>query len=730
MSKSIVQAIEQYESLAETHGELSRERSLALDYYLGNPLGNEVEGRSQVVSRDVWDTLEWIKPQLADIFCGGDDVINFTPQGPEDVKAAEQETEYVNHTITQKNPWFEIWYAWMHDALLQKVGYVKPYWDESEDVTEEQYKGLTEDELVLLLQDEEVEVSEGEQTAEGFNVKLKKTKRYGCAKMVNVAPENVRVDANAANLSLQDPRCNFAEHFEKKTISQLRMDGFDVPDDISDSGTVANGWEDDRRDDAGNIDPDSSEATDPSMRKVTVRECWIRHDDDEDGKAELLHIIIVGTTVLLKEPAPAIQLVALCPTPLPHQHAGLSVADAVKDLQLIKTALLRGGLDNQYLANNGRHAVDATTVNLDDMLVSRPGGIVRVQGDPRAAIVPLNHSTTGDQAVGMMEYIDRVAQKRTGVNEQSQGLDPNVLQTATHSAQIATAAMQRIKFIARIFAETGVKSLFQLVHMLTLTHSRKAEMIRLRNQWVPVDPRQWKKRADMQISVGLGAGDKMQQLVFLEKLLEKQVMAVQVGLSSPPKVYNALKRYTQAAGFKDATEFWDDPTTTPPKPPQTPPEVQAEQAKGQVLMALEDKKAQTAIQVEQQRGQIKLQELQASLQLQASNDDRDAQREQMRAVMDAQLEQEKQRLTVWMEQAQMNLDKYKTDQDNQVKLMIAGLQAKQKAEEGQRDRTHDVHMDARQSHHQAQMTERQHMHSLEEQETAAVLNKHAEKRNG
>jgi hypothetical protein len=290
--------------------------------------------------------------------------------------------------------------------------------------------------------------------------------------------------------------------------------------------------------------------------------------------------------------------------------------------------------------------------------------------------------------------------------------------------------MQRIKFIARIFAETGVKSLFQLVHQLTLTHSRQAEMIRLRNQWIPVDPRQWKKRADMQISVGLGAGDKMQQIVFLEKLLEKQVMAVQVGLSSPPKVYNALKRYTQAAGFKDATEFWDDPATTPPKPPQVPPEVQAEQAKGQILMALEDKKAQTTVAVEQQRGQIKLQELQASLQLQASNDDRDAQREQMRAVMDAQLEQEKQRLTVWMEQAQMNLDKYKTDQDNNVKLMIAGLQARQQAEEGQRDRTHDVHMDARQSHHEAQQSERQHMHSLEEQEVAAIAAKHAEKRNG
>lgn len=692
MSESIVSAVEQYESLAETHGTLSDERAKALDHYLGNPLGNEVDGRSQVVSRDVWDTVEWIKPQIADIFCGGDDVINFTPRGPEDVQAAEQETEFVNYVITQKNNWFETWYGWSHDALLQKVGYVKAYWDDSEDRTKETYKGLTDDEATLLLQDQEIEPVSAERSELGWDITVERVKKYGCVKLVNVAPENVFVDANARNLNIQDPSCNFSEHRERKTLSQLRLEGFDVDDDISDGGSDTNTYEDSRRNGGITRDDEGQEA-DPSMRKVLVRECWIRYDEDGDGKAELRHVVLVGTTVLLNEESDHTLLVALCPTPLPHQHTGLSVADAVSDLQLIKTALFRGSLDNLYLANNGRYAIDQNTVNLDDMLVSRPGGVVRTNGAPGQSIFPLTHPTRGDIAVPMMEYIDRIGQKRTGVNEQSQGLDPNVLQTATHSAQIATAAMQRIKFIARIFAETGVKSLFQIVHALTLKHSRQVEMMRLRNQWIPVDPRQWVKRADMQISVGLGAGDKTQQIVFLEGVLQKQVMALQAGLTSPPKIYNALKRLTQAGGFKDPNEFWDDPSTQPPRPPAgPPPELLKEQAKAQGQLQLEQMKGQTTMQVEAQRAQLKQQELQANLQLQASNDARDSEREMMRAQMDAQLEQQRLMLDRWITQANNALEKYKSDQDAQVKLLIAGIQQRAQAEEGHFDRANALEL--------------------------------------
>lgn len=687
MNETLLAAIERFESTSQTDGTLAEDRVKALDYYLGNPLGNEIDGRSQVVSRDVWDTVEWIKPQIADIFCSGDEVVVFSPTGPEDVKAAEQETEFINYIITQKNDWFTTWYNWSHDALLQKTGYVLAYWDEGEDRQKEKYKGLTDDEFALLLSDPsavpvEHEALTDEMGMPTHDVTIERVKRYGCVKIANIAPENVLVSQNSRNLNLQSRELDFLEYWQYKTLSQLREDGFDVEDDLTDAGDSNGDWEDALRDDKNPFRNDQGEESSPATRRVKVRNVWIRYDDDDDGRAELRRVVVVGTTILENEECDLVTLCALCPCPLPHQHTGLSLADAVSDLQIIKTALLRGGLDNQYLANNGRYAIDSNTVNMDDMLVSRPGGMVRTNGSPIQSIMPLTHTATGEAAVGMMEYIDRTMQKRTGVNEQSQGLDPNSLQNKTlGAAQIyQTAAQQRIKFIARIFAETGVKSLFQVVHALTLKHSRQQEMMRLRNEWIPVDPRLWASRADMQISVALGAGDKPQQIMFLEGVLQKQVLAAQNGLSDPTKIYNTLKRLTQTAGFKDPDEFWTDPSTQPPKPPATPPEVLQEQAKAQAQMQIEQGKAQTTIQVEEIRGQLKLQELRANLELQASNDARDAERAMMQEQMKAEIERQRLALEEWKTQLQAQLDKYTTDSNNTVKLQIAGLQAQNATE--------------------------------------------------
>lgn len=687
--ETLIASIERHERSAEQFGSLGEDRTKALDFYLGNPFGNEVEGRSQVVSRDVWDTIEWLKPQIADIFCGGDEVVVFSPRNAEDVKAAEQETEFVNYIITQRNPWFNVWYDWSHDALLQKVGYVKACWDEGEDKTKEKYKDLTIEELQLLLQDKEMRLVEYESEEGAHTVTLEKVKYYGCVKLHNIAPENVLVGSNARGISLQDQRVDFVEHREFKTLSQLRDEDFDVEDDLNDSGSSSADWEENLRDNNNPLRNLESDESSPAMRRVRVRECWIRYDDDDDGRAELLHVVIVGTTILLQEEADMIPIVAMCPTPLPHQHNGLSVADSVMDLQLIKTALLRGGLDNQYLANNGRNAVDEDNVNLDDLLVSRPGGIVRTKGPPQNSIMPLVHSTSAQTTIPMLEYVDKVKAQRTGVNEQSQGLDSNTINKNTPyatTAALMSAAQQRIRFIARIFAETGVKSLFQVVHAISLHNTRQEELVRLRNQWIPIDPRQWTKRTDMQISVGLGAGDKPQQIAFLKDTLQIQGMAVQQGLSNPAQMYNTLKRLTQAAGFKDPNEFWTDPSQGPQQPKGPPPEVMAEQMKVQGQMQIEQFKAQQAQQqkqidaqvtmgIEKLKAELKQQEMQSSLALQASNDQRDAQRETMRAQYEAQIELQKIEQDKWNKQLAAEMEKYKADLQSATQLQIAQMNA-------------------------------------------------------
>jgi hypothetical protein len=691
---TLIAAIEQHESQAELHGALSEERTQALDYYRGEPMGNEVPGRSAVISRDVFDTVEWIKPDLAEIFCGGDEVVSFSPKSEEDVQGAEQETDYTNHVISQRNPWFMVFYNWSHDALLQKVGYVKAYWDDQEDVTKERYEDKSEEEYRKLQMDEELEELDCEEKVLGFDpvgqyvVKtytctFKRVKNVDVTRIENVPPENVRVAQKCRTLSLQDHRMPFVAHVEKKTISELRTEGFDVADDISDGGSSPGEWEGHKRDAYQSFMEANGDSPDPSMREVTVRECWIRHDHDGDGIAELRHVIVVGREILLNEETDIVNLVALCPNPQPHQHHGYSLADAVMDLQQIKTALWRNALDNQYLANNGRYGVDADNVNLDDMLDSRPGGIVRTKGDPRMAMMPLTHPTTGDIAIPMLEYTDRIGMKRTGVNEQTQGLDSNTINKNTPyatTAALMSAAQKRVRFIARIFAESGVKDLFLLVHAITLKHARKSDIVRLRNKFVPVDPRQWVKRSDMTVSVGLGTGDKPQQIAFLEKVFTIQGAVGPHGLASPQKVYNTLSKLTRAAGFKDPSEFWDDPSQTPPKPQGPPPEVLKEQVKGEVQMALADKKLQSEAAQAQLDAQVQRQNKQDELQVQAQNDQRDAQRQMLEAQLQQRAQVEEQRFQLMLQTMEQQQERWAAQLEASVKLQIAQMQDQRASE--------------------------------------------------
>jgi hypothetical protein len=217
--------------------------------------------------------------------------------------------------------------------------------------------------------------------------------------------------------------------------------------------------------------------------------------------------------------------------------------------------------------------------------------------------MPLSHPPLPASSFGMVEYMDSMKEKRTGITAYNQGLDSNSLnKTATGVAQIMNASQQRIELVARTFAETGVKELFKLVHYLVRTTLTKPDIIRLRNKWVEVDPREWKARKDLSISVGLGAGNKDQQLTHLMSILNMQKEAIQIGLTSPEKIFNALAKLTQNAGFKNPEEFWTNPANNPQQQDQPEKPSEAEiMIQGQ--LQIEQQKAQAQLQQEQVRSQ-------------------------------------------------------------------------------------------------------------------------------
>jgi hypothetical protein len=664
-NEEILYKIEQEENTAYgvNDSELSDQRARAIDFYLGEPFGNEIDGRSQVVSYDVQDTIESALPQLLKVFVAGDQVVEFSPKNAEDVDAANQETDYINHIVMEKNGGFEIFYVWFKDALLSKNGYVKVYYEEEVETEEEEYQGITDAQLQMLASDENVEVAEIESMPDPsvnmdevmqmaamqgqdpsmipqpmiHNVKLKITRKEGQIKICNVAPEDMLVSVDTVGTNLQDSR--FVQHRTYMSRSDVATQFGLLKNEAQElQSDTAQGW-----DEESNARDIYSEEYDRAVEldEVLVKDTYI----NIDGKR--MRYVVVGNDIIYDEECEMVPFACITPMIMPHRHIGRSYADLTMDIQLIKSTLIRGQLDNMYLANNGRYAI-SDRVNLDDMLTSRPGGVVRVQGEPGTAIMPLQHAPFPASSFTMVEYMDSMKEKRTGVTAYNQGLDSNSLnKTASGVSQIMSAAQQRLELVARTFAETGVKDLFLLVHRLVRMNYTKPDIIRLRNQWVEVDPREWKNRKDLTISVGLGAGNKDQQLMHLTTILQMQREAIQIGITSPEKIYNALAKLTQNAGFKNPEEFWTNPANNPEL---TEPQPDPNQAIIQGQMQIEQMKAQADMQLQQQKAQAQLQQ------------------EQIRSQNDITIEREK-------INAQMELERYKAQLRAETDLAIAQIKA-------------------------------------------------------
>ena len=678
--------------------ELSDQRAQAIKYYLGEPFGNEVEGRSQVVSYDVQDTVESSLPQLIKIFTSGDQVVRFDPKGPEDEQAAQQETDYINHLVMEKNNGFEVMYCWFKDALISKNAYIKVYAEEEYEEEEESYQGLTDAQLQMLVQDDEVEVVEHSQYPDQIameqlqqamqaqqqgqqvqlpqqqpmlhDVKIKTVETKKCIKIKNVAPESLMVSVDTAGLRLNDSR--FVQHRESCTIDELKAQGFKVPDGVSSMEDDEWGLESNARD----LYSEEFDKATNEEGMVLVKDTYIKVD------GERWRYVIVGSHVLLKEKAEIVPFACITPMIMPHRHIGRSYSDLTMDIQLIKSALIRGQLDNMYLSNNGRYAI-SDRVNLEDMLVSRPGGVVRVQGEPGNAILPLQHTPFPPTSFTMVEYMDTMKEKRTGVTAYNQGLDADSLnKTATGINAIMQAAAARLELVARVFAETGVKDLFLMVHRLVRTTYSKKEIFRLRGKWVEVDPRGWKNRSDMTINVGLGTGNKDAQLMHIQTILGAQQQAMPPGVATPQNVYNALIKLTQNAGFRHPEEFWTDPEGKEMPSPTPDPKI----AITEMQLKADAQKFQAQTQVERERfeaeAKLDQQKFIAETTIEQQKAQQQAQQEEMRSRNDLIIEREKL-------QMQAELEKYKADlkaeTDIKIAVMNAEIAEREAAREAERD---------------------------------------------
>ena len=626
-------------------------RATSIDYYQGKPFGNEETGRSQVISLDVHDTIADILPSLMRIFFSSENVVEFVPFGREDIKLAEQATDYINRIVLQQdNDGFPIFYNAFKDALLCKNGILKYYWDTTYHAEYYEYSRLSDTELAVLEADEEVEVTEvvsypdpsyptpqatieiapeemtdmmspieeqtdinvgpensleedmsPEQMVEQLlpqeaeqvvpelmqqsmmipqlhDVKVSRKKEHGCVKIESVPPEEFLIDRNAT--SMED--AYVVAHRRYLTVSDLVEMGYDY-DEVQKYATAYESQLDDNAEyQARNTYSDSgiNPVEDEANLKVQYVEAYMKIDMTGDGIAELRRICCLGDNHEIKHnyKCDQIPFVSFCPDPEPHTFFGLSIADITEDIQKVKSMVMRSMLDSLALSVHPRVAVVEGQANIEDVMNTEVGGIIRQRN--AGAVQPFNMPFVGKDCFPMLNYLDEVKENRTGISKASMGLDPDALQSATASAVQATVqgGQQHIELIARIFAETGMKPLFKGIYELLARHQDKERTVRLRNEWIPIDPRVWQTGMDCVVNVGLGNGSSQERMQYLGQIASKQEQILQtLGASNPlveiPQYRNTMAKMVELAGFKDPSMFFKE------VPEMTPQQRQAMQQK-------------------------------------------------------------------------------------------------------------------------------------------------------
>jgi hypothetical protein len=606
--------------------DLSPSRAQATAYYRGDPFGNEEEGNSRVVATEVRDTVNAMLPSIMRVFFSSERVVEFMPRGPEDVKASEQASDYANYVLNQDNPGFMVLYGTFKDSLVRKCGIVKTWWAKNTTVRTEKYTGLDEGTVMMIQQEpgavvtvitqyDDPDVLEPQLTMDPmtgqpvmlpipqlFDVEVKRTIEEGKICIEGVPPEEFLIDRNARDLD----SAAFVGHRKMATVAELLEMGYDEDLIMENISTTDFEYNDEylRRRPTTTTIGSINESHNPAMQRALYVEGYMRVDYDGDGIPELRKVCCLGEgyTIVNNEPADMTGFSDFPCDPEPHTSPleANSIFDFTKDLQEIKSDILRNTLDSLAQSIHPRTAVVEGQVNMDDVLNNETGAIIRMRAP--GMVMPLAQPFVGQAAFPMLEYMDSIKEERTGMSRASMGLNADALQSTTKAAVSATvsANQMRIELTTRILAE-GMKKLFKVILQLSVKHQDKPRMVRLRNDWVQVDPRSWDATMDVAINVGMGTGDTEQKMQMLGMISGKQEQALmQMGpmnpLVTPGQYANTLRKMVELAGFKDASQFFNaipadyqpPQATEPPKPS---PEEMLAQVQVQSIQADIQKKA-------------------------------------------------------------------------------------------------------------------------------------------
>lgn len=621
----------------EVDEKITTDRETALNYYKGEmPDVVSLDNRSKAVSSDVADAVETALPDLIEIFTGGDDVLAFLPTKEEDQEAAEQETDYLRHVIMQENAGFLLLYTLIKDALLSKIGVASWWWEPKKTVSETRYEGKNAVEMQLAAQGGELKDQvedpprapmEGQAPAMptySFTLVSKKDESRLC--IMAIPPDDFSVARDTVILGKDT---TYAVMRSRPRAQELIAEGV-AAEKVSKLSTYegkTNSQTDKARDTVDETEKQTETALD-TMRQVEVETHFIRllGKDQKNMETWRVRTDAAEGVLLDKVKVSGLNFAAITPFPQTHRFYGRSMADLLLEIQRITTALTRALLDSAYFALNQRMIVaddGANSFTMDDLLRPEPGLPIRVK--KQGAVAPVQGSGLGFEPYQALEYFATVKEGRTGVVRNAQGLNPDTLHDTKGGAlALMAAAQRRIRLIARIFAETGIKDLYLGVHATIRENCTSERIVKLRGKWVPVDPSKWGERNAMTVEVGLGASGKDHDLLMADRMagiMDKLVIGqggAPVGpIVYPENVYNLASDIYAKLGAKKVERYLADPSKPPPenapqppKPPPTKEEMQHQRETQKNMMDAQLKQRQQDL---DQEAKMRQQDIEAGL---------------------------------------------------------------------------------------------------------------------
>ncbi len=599
--------------------QVGEERAESTEYYLGNEPEETSTLQSRFVSTDVRDTILFMLPSIMRTFFGTKKIVEFVPYGPEDIPVAEQQTNYINYVVQEKNPGFKILYDVFKDALVRKAGYVKAFWDDSISSSTHEYTNIDPAQYQALIMDENVEiVSESvemstmtmidpmtneeitQESPASYDLTIRRIKQKNQVCIEAIPPEEVLIARHARSLE----ESSYVAHRMVKTVSDLVAMGYDREEISQHAGYGSSAVDVEAFEEQIARNPFDDivypDRADTGSKDVLYIEHYLFYDLDEDGIDERVRVCTVGEGlhIMDMQPFDELPIISFCPDPEPHTAIGSCPADYLKPIQAAKSQIMRDTLDSLGHAIFPRMGIVEGQVNIDDVLNTDIGQPIRMRSP--GMVQPFTIPFAGKEAFPILSYLDESKENRTGVSKASAGLNAEALQSSTSAAVTATmsGAQGRIELICRHFAEGGMKDLFKLVNNLIIKHQDAEDVFRLDNEFIPVDPRYWDADKDMVVNVGLSKTNDDEKMSMLSQLAGKQEQILQtLGPNNPlvtlQQYANTLTRTIEMAGFKDASNFVTP--QVPPMPPQQPQGPSAEEMLAQAEMQKAQVSAQKSI---------------------------------------------------------------------------------------------------------------------------------------